>query len=195
MSTQINLVRKMFGRPVVQPDNGSFYSHLTFVFLTALTLYIPAYISIWTQPFPITLIILAAATWSSLYHYHRELEFQEMDVIWANLTSLFIGLMLILVSMQYGFFSQQVIWPLIIAIVAMIIYINKASVRPGESVSTVPNYDYWHGLWHLLTSLTAFLLVNHRTNYKYILKPFIYLFRERMKVPWGKLNPKAFVRD
>jgi hypothetical protein len=167
----------------------------SFVFLSALTLYIPATVSIWTQPFPITLILFASATWSSLYHYHREQEYGQLDVIWANITSLFTALMLILVSMQFGFFSKQVMWPLFVALVALFIYDTKAFIHEGETPQDVPNYNIWHGIWHLLSSLTALLLVYHKTNYKYALKPFSFLFRERMRIPWGKLNPKAFVKD
>jgi hypothetical protein len=169
-------------------------THQTFVFVTALTLFIPAIFSAWTQPFPVTIIIFLASTWSSLYHYSQEKQFQELDVIWANITSLFTGLMLILVAMQYGFFSKEVIYPLLIAILAFGIYIEKASVQPGQSTDTVPNYDLWHGIWHCLTSLTALLLVYHKTNYNYVLKPFSFLVKERMKIPSGILNPKAFLK-
>lgn len=159
----------------------------TFVFLSALTLYIPAVVSIWTQPFPVSIILFISATWSSLYHYHQEKEFQELDVIWANLTSLFTLFMVVLVAMQFGFFSRQVMLPLLTASIALGIFIFKGSVPQGGTIEDVPNYDVWHGIWHILSSLTALGFVYHKTNYDYVLKPFSFLFRERLKIspfPW-----------
>lgn len=150
-----------------------------FVVSSAATLFIPAGMSAWTQPFPITIIMFLAAFASTSYHYYYEKKFSELDVTWASITTLSTLVMLVLLSLQFGIRSKRVTIPFFLMIIAIILFTTKASLPDNpDDFNSVENYDVWHGIWHILTTLSAIIILRHKINYKYILHPMIELYKQ-----------------
>jgi hypothetical protein len=150
-----------------------------FVVSSAMTLFIPTVMSAWTQPFPITIIMFLASLSSTGYHYYYEKKFSELDVTWASITTLSTLIMLILLSLQFGVRSRRVLTPLFFMLIAIVIFVTKASL-PNVHTEQENNDEYglWHGIWHILTSLSAISILRYKINYMYILHPLAELYKK-----------------
>ena len=154
------------------------WGHL-FVVSSAATLFIPTVVSAWTQPFPITIIMFLASLCSTGYHYYYQKKFSDLDVTWASITTLSTLVMLVLLSLQFGIRSKRVTVPFFLMMMAIFIFVTKASLSDNPTDQESNNrYDLWHGIWHILTSLSALFILNHKINYKYILHPMVELYRQ-----------------
>ena len=142
----------------------------SFVFISALSLGIPAGISIFTSPLFYSIILVSATLWSSMYHYYDEHNYRSMDEIWANLASLAALGYFILVIGKYGWLSWRTLLPLCFSIISLIIYFSKGDIPEGKQSSDLDNYDMYHGLWHCFSTLTAISLVISPVDHREMLK-------------------------
>lgn len=153
----------------------------SFVFISCLLMFIPFIISLFTQPVLIAVIIGLAAFWSCVYHTYSENVFGDMDIIWANITTGVICVLLNLVLLTYGFKSWRFIIPFIISLTSALIYIFKGySKDPVTMTERDKNeYEVWHGIWHTLAAVSAIFLVISPIDYNNLRSTYAEAFTKK----------------
>lgn len=133
-------------------------------------MFIPVVVSMFKQSMIITIIMGLAAFWSTIYHTFDENAFGDIDMIWANVTTGVILVLMTVSSIQYGIFSWQTLPSILVSLASATIYVVK-----GYKTSEIDSKDYelWHGVWHLLAALSAFMLVIHPLDYRLLAQPYI----------------------
>jgi hypothetical protein len=141
-----------------------------FVVGSAASLFLPAVISLYTQPFFVSLVLLLAALFSTLYHESDETTYATADEITALIAFLLVFVMLTLLAVKYGIFSRRVVIPFVFGAVAVGFYLF-GNDQEGDGLTTRAE-DINHSIWHIGTTLAATFIVIQRD------------------IPWNKITAR-----
>lgn len=125
---------------------------------SAASLYIPATIAVFYQPFFVGVILLLSATFSTLYHSSDEMSYITTDEIFATVAFLLIVFMLTLLAFKHGVLSFRVLVPFIIGVAGTVIYTTVGNAQ-GVGETLEGNTEVYHAVWHVCTTVAALLVV------------------------------------
>lgn len=134
----------------------------TYLKISSALMFIPAIISLKTQPVIFSIVLFMASIFSTLYHVSDECNHATSDEIWASLTLMLILVMSLRLSAELGFFHWRVgsIWAL--GIIAIVAYMTHGC-RNDTSV-TSHEYEMWHSIWHTFAAAAATLVIMKKSN-------------------------------
>lgn len=125
-------------------------------------MFIPALISLHTQPIIISIILLMASIFSTLYHLSDECNHATSDEIWASLTLMILLVMTLRLAAELGFFNWRVISIFALGITAIVAYMTHGSRH--DTSQTSHKYELWHSLWHTFAAVAATLIVMKKSS-------------------------------
>jgi hypothetical protein len=128
-------------------------------------MFVPALISLYTQPVAISVILFMAAIFSTLYHLSNECRHATSDEIWASLTVMVILVLGLRLTAELGFFHWRVLAIFSTGITAFVAYLTHGS-REDTSVTTF-KYELWHSIWHTLAAFAATLVVMKKSDIQF----------------------------
>jgi hypothetical protein len=134
----------------------------TYLKVSSALMFIPAAISLYTQPVIISVVLLLAAIFSTLYHLSNECNHATSDEIWASLTLMILLVLSLRLSAELGFLHWRVIGVFAFGITAIVAYMTHGS-RHDTSV-TSRRYELWHSIWHTLAAASATLIIMRKSD-------------------------------
>ncbi len=102
---------------------------------------------------------------SSLYHFYDEQNYEMLDVIFAVLTGLILAFLLIRIWKMYGTKSIRFLTPFIFGVLSLSVYFVNGSAYDHSDTQNI-QYAIFHTMWHVLSSITATLIVIQSTQRK-----------------------------
>ncbi len=133
--------------------------------VSSAMLFIPAIVSLYTQTLMISIVLLLASTFSTMYHLSDEESHGTSDEIWASLTLMVLLVLSLRLSAELGFIHWRVISIWAIGITAIVAYLTYGC-RSDTSV-TSEKYELWHSLWHTFAAIAALLVVYKRSTIQF----------------------------
>lgn len=117
--------------------------------------FVPTIIAFFRQSFLITIIFFNAALFSTLYHASNEENYEELDVMWANLAVLCSLIILVIVSKRYSPWNWRVLVPTIFGLGAFGLYFGYGRAPETTNTELDNEYNLFHSLWHVLISISG----------------------------------------
>lgn len=130
----------------------------TWVIASSGLFFLPGAVALFRQSLIVSIILLASALFSTLYHASTETSYAELDVFFASLALMVAVVMLLIVASRYGVLSWRFFCPFSLGLAGLIIYFVEGQFDPVQP-KAFQHYDLFHSLWHLLLSIAAFILV------------------------------------
>lgn len=118
--------------------------------------FVPAVIAFLRQSLLVAIVYIMSALFSTLYHTSNELDYGDMDVMWASMAILVSLVMLAIIAMHYAPWNWRVVLPVAFGVTAVVLY--AVGGQNMDSTSKDSNYDLYHSLWHLFVGLAGIVL-------------------------------------
>jgi hypothetical protein len=165
--------------------------------LSAGSLLLPGIISIFKQPFIVTVVIINSCLFSLLYHTSNEENYLILDSIWAVLLSLVAMAMLLTMALTYGLKNWRVISASMLSIAALLAFFIHGYAENREDIEGNEKYVLAHTLWHILSTLAITILVTTKIDYAYLRGKYAHLYRtpKHMYENWYNGDPQVKNRD
>jgi len=130
-----------------------------FTIASAASLFVPALVAVWKQPFVVSGILMAAAGISTMYHVYDESAFLMQDMIASTGAALLTLMMWLLIASRYRFTSWRVWMPAVTFSAGLVLYFLTGTSTSDTHPNDIKNYELYHTIWHLLGSLAALAVV------------------------------------
>lgn len=128
---------------------------------SAASLFLPGLFAIWRQPAIVCVLILLAATASTLYHAYDESAFATYDVMAASAVGVLVVIIMLLHMRRYTFWRYNTGLPLLLLVAGLTVYMVGGSSTGNTHPNDVEDYDVYHSVWHLCTTLATLLVTWH----------------------------------
>ena len=125
--------------------------------ISSTLMFIPACISLYTQPMVVSFILMMASIFSTLYHMSDECHHATTDELWASLTLMVLLVMTLRLAAELGILNWRVLLTIVSGVTAITAYMYKGSRQDTTVTST--EYEKWHSVWHTLAAVAATLIV------------------------------------
>ena len=153
--------------------------------------------SVWIQPTVVALILIFAALFSTGYHSSDESDFLTQDLIASAVAGVLVLIMFILMLKDYPIWHWRPALPLILGVTGAAIFVSHGSVKEFVDPNTVEDWEMYHSIWHVFTTLATFFVVLTKVDFNRLgnetLASIIYQGYERSVAEWkgkGKKSPK-----
>ncbi len=130
--------------------------------VSSALMFIPAIISLKTQPIIFSVVLFMAAIFSTLYHLSDEANHATSDEIWASLTLMLILVMSLRLAAELGFFHWRVVSIFAFGITAIVAYMTHGC--RNDTTVTSHEYEMWHSIWHTFAAAAATLVIIKRSD-------------------------------
>lgn len=142
------------------------------VTLSGASLFLAAGVSFFYQPAFVTIILFMSAYFSTLYHESDEQMYITEDLIFAFMGFVLVFTMIIILAVKHGIFNYRVLIPLVFGIIAISFFLGGGSDFDETDNITPENYETYHSLWHIFTSLAAISVVVQDVDWSLVTKKF-----------------------
>jgi hypothetical protein len=130
--------------------------------ISSTLMFIPAMISLYTQPMIISFVLFMASIFSTLYHMSDECNHATSDEIWASLTLMILLVMTLRLAAELGMFHWRVLLAFVFGVTAITAYMTKGS--RNDTTETSIEYEKWHSIWHTFAAAAATVIVLQKSK-------------------------------
>jgi predicted membrane channel-forming protein YqfA (hemolysin III family) len=129
-----------------------------YVVASSAFFFVPALLSLFRQCIFVSVVLINAALFSTLYHVSNEKNYEDLDVFWASLAVFVALLLLAVLALDYAPWNWRIVMPLLFGVTAFVLYFTDGQCQGDPCVPT-QKYDLYHSLWHLFIGIAGIFLV------------------------------------